>query len=225
MERVGYFFNLEFIYVGAEVVKAPSGYDFVPKPQMATWNEPPSHNVTTHYALYDTASNSWSIHAKHVEVTAYHKETMDSKKFDDATLVTDDYTLLVPTSNKCTWDGLEWVEDVDKWRRERKEQLRSKCESELVDIFKSEALGDSHNYDCRLVDQTTLSLIIALDEGGKIYAHDGVEFLKVEHTAEQCRVVLRDMLAHIQSHRDNLYQKVNQLNLCETVEEIQAVTW
>ena len=225
MERVGYYFNLDNIYVCSRVVRAPSGYDYVPKHQMATWNEPPAYNVNTHYALYDERSDSWSVHAKYVEVTAYHKETMRYKKFDDATLVTDDYTLLVPTSDKCTWDGLEWVEDVDKWRKERKDWLRYKCRSGLVDIFKSEALGDSHNYDCRLVDQTILSLIVALDEGGKIYAHDGVEFLKVEHTAEQCRVVLRDMLAHIQWHRDNLYQKVNQLNLCETVEETQAVTW
>ena len=99
MERVGYFFNLEFIYVGAQVVKAPSGYDFVPKPQMATWNEPPTHNVNTHYALYDRPSNSWSIHAKHVEVTGYHKETMNSFHFDFAAFVSDDFSLLVPTSD------------------------------------------------------------------------------------------------------------------------------
>ena len=221
VKRIGYFFNLDNIYTGENEVVAPSGYDEVPRPQMATWVKPPEHDSFTHYALYDRPSDSWSIHEKYVEVTAYNKETMRSKQFEDASLVTDEYTLLVPISDKCTWDGLEWVEDVEKWRSFKKHSIRTECGSKIDAGFTANILFDDCNYrNCR--DQQDNIRDCALGEGGYIWMNESF----IMHTKDQAEQVYAISRSEVQANKLKYANKCAYLNEpSRTVEEIQAVTW
>lgn len=57
-------------------------------------------------------SCEWVVKDKQIKVTAYNKQTKQSKEFDDESLVTDDYTLLKPEPFQ-KWDEDKWVQDDD----------------------------------------------------------------------------------------------------------------
>ncbi|MBD1572882.1 hypothetical protein HC725_06260 [Vibrio sp. S17_S38] len=54
-------------------------------------------------------SCGWVVKDKKIQVTAYNKETQETKEFDDESLVTDDYTLLKPSSQYDEWMDETWV--------------------------------------------------------------------------------------------------------------------
>lgn len=54
----------------------------------------------------------WEYKKQHVKVTAYNKETKQSKEFDDESLVGDEYTALEPLDNSI-WVESEWVVQED----------------------------------------------------------------------------------------------------------------
>ena len=61
----------------------------------------------------DDTECTWQVKTRFEKVTAYSIETKKPKQFDDKTLVTDDYTLLNPTSQFDEWDGAAWVKNLD----------------------------------------------------------------------------------------------------------------
>lgn len=54
---------------------------------------------------------SWIEKPRPKEVTAYHKQTLEPKEFDDASLVTDDYTLEQYSTNFDYWTESGWKTD------------------------------------------------------------------------------------------------------------------
>lgn len=56
-------------------------------------------------------SCEWVVKDNQIKVTAYNKETKQPKEFDDKSLVTDEYTLLKPTTQFDKWVDCSWVTD------------------------------------------------------------------------------------------------------------------
>lgn len=57
-------------------------------------------------------SCEWVVKDKQIKVTAYNKETQETKEFDDKSLVTDDYTLLKPSTQFDEWIDGAWVTNL-----------------------------------------------------------------------------------------------------------------
>ena len=70
---------------------------------------PPDFDEETEQAKFDGVHRKWIVELKHVEVTAYHKQTLETKQFDDASLVTDEYTLKKTLTQWDEWNGTAWV--------------------------------------------------------------------------------------------------------------------
>lgn len=73
----------------------------------------------------DYKNGAWVVKERFVKVTAYNKQTKQPKDFDDKTLVTDDYTLLKPSTR---FD--EWIDGV--WVTNEKDQYEAKVKQ--VDV-------------------------------------------------------------------------------------------
>ena len=55
----------------------------------------------------DDTGCTWQVKTRFEKVTTYHKQTQESTVFDDASLVTEEYTLEKPSTQ---WD--EWIVDI-----------------------------------------------------------------------------------------------------------------
>ncbi len=109
-----------------------------------------------------------------------------------------------------------------------KTSLREACEAQIVGkFFISDAHTDGYEYDCRTVDQINLQRahIAATSSGGTVdvYAHNGVEFVPVPHTAVQVAGVLEDMESSIAAKRAVLYMAVSAVNAAPSIEAVDAV--
>ncbi|AUR98048.1 coil containing protein [Vibrio phage 1.246.O._10N.261.54.E10] len=62
----------------------------------------------------DYTLGAWVKKEKQVEVTAYHKETQQTQKFDDKSLVTDEYTAKEPPTPYHDFVDSDWVANKDK---------------------------------------------------------------------------------------------------------------
>lgn len=133
---------------------------------------------------------------------------------------------------------LTWIEfqailrdsiDLDAYKEDKKNHLRSSCRSQIVNLFISDALGSNHNYDCREEDQanivtrTKASEIDGLDK--KVWAHDGVEFTRVPHNTAQLQQLIVDMEFHIEESQSKLELLVSQVSACSSADDIDAISW
>ncbi|EPI8560819.1 phage tail protein [Vibrio fluvialis] len=78
----------------------------------------------------DDAGCSWQVKTRFEKVTAYSKETKESKQFDDKTLVTDEYTLTQPTHQYVTWG-----EELADWQTD----TQAKYEAEIQQVTNTRA--------------------------------------------------------------------------------------
>ncbi|MEL7291504.1 MAG: hypothetical protein AAGJ88_04195 [Pseudomonadota bacterium] len=131
------------IYQGESQIHKVTGYDEYILPQFSTWVAKPDFDEETKQAKFDVKNQKWLVELKPVEITAYNKQTHESKAFDDASLVTNEYTLEKPLTQ---WD--EWIDDcwvtnlsnkfihdyaqVDATRSALYTQLTDPLESELA---------------------------------------------------------------------------------------------
>ncbi len=118
--------------------------------------------------------------------------------------------------------------DLSEHKEVVKNELRAACEAEIVGkFFISDAHTPGREYDCRTVDQVNLQRahVAAVNSGGTadVYAHNGVEFVPVAHTAEQIAGVLSDMDANIAAKRATLYTAISAINASGSVEDVDAV--
>lgn len=107
MKTAYHYDHKALIYVGESKVYKANGYDDYISPQFSTWVAKPAFDEETEQARFDVKNQKWLVELKPVDVTAYHKQTHESKVFDDASLVTDEYTLEKPLTQ---WD--EWINDA-----------------------------------------------------------------------------------------------------------------
>lgn len=98
-----------FEYIGQRPVHKIDGYDDYLLPQLATFIEVPEFDSETEQAKFDEKGQTWAVEPKFVEVTAYHKQTHETKDFDDASLITDDYTKDEPVTQWDEWINNAWV--------------------------------------------------------------------------------------------------------------------
>lgn len=137
-----------------------------------------------------------------------------------------------------TWDELQAIKkqsvDLDGYKETKKDQFRTACKSEIVNLFVSDALGSNHNYDCREEDQanivtrTKASEIDGLTK--KVWAHNGIEFTREPHTTAQLQQLVVDMEAHIESAQSKLEGLINQVNAVDNSlptaqDDIDAINW
>ncbi|MBL4262143.1 hypothetical protein [Vibrio fluvialis] len=92
----------------------------------------------------DDAGCTWQVKTRFEKVTAYSKETKEPKQFDDKTLVTDDYTLKVPTTQFDSWDNvaIDWQTDLQAQYEAELQQVTHTRESlyvQMVDRLNNEA--------------------------------------------------------------------------------------
>ncbi len=92
----------------------------------------------------DDTGCTWQVKTRFEQVTAYHKETKESKTFDDKTLVTDDYTLKKPATQFDNWDSQldDWVTDLQakyEYDYQQVNSIRGSLYSQIVDRLNSEA--------------------------------------------------------------------------------------
>lgn len=108
--KIAYHYDYKtFIYLGESKIHKVSGYDEYILPQFSTWVAKPAFNEETEQAKFDVTSQKWLVELKPVEVTAYHKQTHESKVFEDESLVTEDYTVEKPLTQWDEWIDSAWV--------------------------------------------------------------------------------------------------------------------
>ncbi|CAK3931348.1 Tail fiber assembly protein [Vibrio crassostreae] len=106
--KIAYHYDYKtLIYKGESQIHKTAGYDEYILPQFSTWVAKPAFDEETEQAKFDVKNQKWIVELKPVEVTAYHKQTQESKVFDDVSLVTDEYTL---EKLLTQWD--EWINDA-----------------------------------------------------------------------------------------------------------------
>lgn len=102
------------IYQGESKVNKVDGYDEYILPQFSTWIAKPDFDKETEQAKFDVENQRWLVELKRIEVTAYHKQTKESKTFGDKSLVQDEYTLEIPTSFFDEFINGKWVLNKEK---------------------------------------------------------------------------------------------------------------
>ncbi|KZX57492.1 hypothetical protein A3712_04505 [Vibrio sp. HI00D65] len=131
------------IYQGESKVHKVAGYDEYILPQFSTWLAKPAFDEDTEQAKYDVNNQKWLVELKPVEVTAYNKQTHESKVFDGTYLITDEYTIQKPTTQWDEWIDESWVTNlsnkyihdyaqVDATRSALYTQLTDPLENELA---------------------------------------------------------------------------------------------
>lgn len=129
-----------------------------------------------------------------------------------------------------------WIEIVDPVRpltevaEERRNEMRDACSNEITrSSFQSDALGDVHNYDCRIVDQLNLKVrydIATSTEGSEpLWASDGTRYQWKPHTAQQIMAVMIDMNDHVKESQVRLASRLAAIDASTTAEQIALVEW
>ncbi|CAK2193335.1 Tail fiber assembly protein [Vibrio crassostreae] len=97
------------VFSGESSVNKVAGYNDYIKPQCSTWVSPPNFDEETEQAKFDVEKQKWFVELKPVEVTAYNKQTHEAKVFEDASLITDEYTLKQPVTQWDEWNNDAWL--------------------------------------------------------------------------------------------------------------------
>ena len=142
--RIAYHYDYKtFIYQGESQIHKVAGYDEYILPQLSTWVTKPTFDEETEQAKFDATNQKWLVELKNVEVTAYNKQTRESKVFDDTSLVTDDYTLEKPLTEFDEWIDDKWItNESDKYIAEYDavDTIRRSLYREICDPLKMEAM-------------------------------------------------------------------------------------
>ncbi|MFA0146949.1 hypothetical protein AB4452_12710 [Vibrio lentus] len=131
------------IYQGQSKIHKVAGYDEYILPQFSTWVVKPEFDEETEQAKFDVRNQKWLVELKLVEVTAHHKQTHETKVFDDASLVADEYTLEKPSTQFDEWINGVWVTNQsNKYIAEYNhvDDVRRGLYSQICDPLKSEAI-------------------------------------------------------------------------------------
>ncbi|MGD8230715.1 hypothetical protein [Vibrio sp. TRT 1302] len=113
--KLAYHYDYEsHAFTGTSQIQKVAGYDEYIVPQFATWNTTPEFDEETEQAKFDVKNQKWFVEFKPVVVTGYHKQTHQLKVFDDASLVTDEYTLEKPSTRWDEWTNGAWVTNLRK---------------------------------------------------------------------------------------------------------------
>ncbi|MDC5723087.1 hypothetical protein [Vibrio europaeus] len=142
--KIAYHYDFKaHVYTGESQVHKVHGYDDYILPQFATWIAKPSFDEETELAKFDVTNQKWFVELKPVEVTAYHKQTQESKVFGDASLVTEEYTLEKPLTQWDEWINNAWVtNEINKYIAEYNQidDKRRALYSQMCDPLKMEAM-------------------------------------------------------------------------------------
>lgn len=131
------------------------------------------------------------------------------------------------------------ISDFTQIKTAKKLELSESCEQAItLEPFTSDALGSTHTYDCRVVDQDNINQAYieanAESTNVDIMCNDGTSYEFRPHTALQCLNVLKLMRVHIRSRRDILLIKkgevdsvdrVNYNSDAECLAAIEAIAW
>lgn len=141
----------------------------------------------------------------------------------------------------CTFDNVNdcWVFDFDQIKAIQKAILAESCGTAITSTaFESNALGTTHSYDCRIVDQMNLKreydISVADSSQRQIVCDDGTGYTSKMHSTPQILQVITDMSVHIEGLRADLQTKKAEVDAitpsnydsdeeCKTA--IEGVSW
>ncbi|MFS1908075.1 hypothetical protein BCU30_018200 [Vibrio lentus] len=119
--KIAYHYDYKtLVYQSGSQIHKVAGYDEYILPQFATFVEVPKLDIENEQARFDEQNQKWTVEPKFIEVTAYHKQTHETKNFDDVSLITDDYTKDKPATQ---WDG--WIDG--SWVTNKSTQYIAEC--------------------------------------------------------------------------------------------------
>ncbi len=181
-------------------------------------------------------SSAWVVKTSPVEVTAYNKETLESKVFSEESEVTDDYTLLQPDNQWCVWnyDDSCWDFDYASYITLILSRASAACESAIV--AGTFTYGD-YTFGCTLTDQINLqsvylSLLAGDDETATktLYAStDGETYDLAEFTLSDIKSIESDMEEYISAKRliySTFKSDVSELTTKDEIDTLyDALSW
>ena len=142
--KIAYHYDYKtLIYQGESQIHKVAGYDEYILPQFSTWVATTAFDEETEHAKFDVKNQKWLVELKPVEVTAYHKQTHESKVFDDASLVTDDYTLNVPKTRFDEWTNDEWLTNLQNQYQAQVQQVTDRRAYLYLDVDRLRNEGTS----------------------------------------------------------------------------------
>ncbi len=148
--KIAYHYDYKtLIYLGESQIHKVAGYDEYILPQFSTWVAKPDFDEEIEQAKFDVENQKWLVEFKFIEVTAYHKQTHEAKAFDDASLVTDEYTLEKPSTQWDEWIGNDWVTnqsnkyiaEYDQVDRVRRSTYREVSDPLYMEAWRKESKG------------------------------------------------------------------------------------
>ncbi|MGR5363602.1 hypothetical protein ACPV54_22260 [Vibrio mediterranei] len=139
--KIAYHYDYKtLIYQGESQIHKLTGYDEYILPQFSTWVAKPDFDEETEQAKFDVINQKWLIELKPIEVTAYHKQTREPKVYEDASLVTDEYTVKKPVTQWDEWINDSWVTNLsNKYIHDyaQVDAIRSGLYTQLTDPLES----------------------------------------------------------------------------------------
>ncbi|MFS1922427.1 hypothetical protein [Vibrio lentus] len=137
------------IYQGQSKIHKVAGYDEYILPQFSTWVSKPAFDKVTEQAKFDVKNQKWIVESKPVEVTAYNKQTHESKVFDDASLVTNEYTVEKPSTQFDEWINSAWgtnqsnkyISEYDQVDSTRRAAYREISDPLYMEAWRKESKG------------------------------------------------------------------------------------
>lgn len=149
-KEVNHYDPKTFIYTHTSHVSLTAGYKEPLAPQCSSFAVLPSYDQTTHILKFDVKKDDWNAIQKHKKITAYHKQTLQPKCFDDKSLITIDYTSLKPLTDFDEWLDTRWV--TNEQRKYESDMasvifVRSSKYAQIVDRLRAEAAMMRRNGD------------------------------------------------------------------------------
>ncbi|PMM09394.1 hypothetical protein BCT63_20845 [Vibrio kanaloae] len=102
------------LYTHTTELRVPAGYKTPLVPQCALLSPLPSFDPSTQDLKANVKDGEWQVLEKYKAVTAYHKQTLIHKEFDDKSLVTEEFTLKEPPTPYHDFIDSDWVANKEK---------------------------------------------------------------------------------------------------------------
>ncbi|ODS09763.1 hypothetical protein [Vibrio scophthalmi] len=141
--KKAYHYDFEtLLFIAESQVFLSNGYVDYILPQFASWTILPQFDAITEQCRYREKTDDWVVESKYVAITAYHKEKKQTKCFEDISLISNEYTSLMPQTDFDKWVVDQWVTNKqDKYISDYTEvdAIRESMYRQMIDPLEGEA--------------------------------------------------------------------------------------
>ena len=209
----------------------PVGGDLL-VPAHATLTAPPA-KVADKVARYDESQDSWRL-VDDYRGRHYWSAAQELIEITEA-------GALPPAGTTELTAGQELIQVGTVWRLRtaatvlaeaqhiRIQALEAKAAEEINSGFESSALGSKHQYDSEQHNIDWIQAVVLSGDAAKITCDDtkGAATSKTprEHTAAQCKTVLKDGIAALLARKTRFRTLRDQVNAAADVTAVEAIKW